>query len=148
MSNENQLNESELSNIKGLITDTQVRPIEGKLSGRDLAQAFIQSRLENANTLESAKSQAVAHLISKIDANTRPELLMKIIEVLDNCTTKDMEHLIALGTNNKNADLLGGGSKVVEDEEVVTPDKSLKMIHNILQAVKVLSKNDSNIQKS
>lgn len=132
-----------LNKIEEIVQDTEVAPpVEPELlTGRALAQAFIQDRLRNASSIESAKSKAVGLLLEKIDENTRPEQLVKIIELLDSCTAKDMEHIAAMSQNDKTRELLAGIMATAEQTKsdvADVADQSLKALHNIFHVLKVM----------
>ena len=117
---------------------TPIAPLDGKM----LAQTFIQERLKNATNLESAKAKAISILLTKIDNNSPPGLLLKVIELLDSCTSKDLEQLASISQNDKTRELLVGIIATNDKKEFEAgADQSLKSLHNIFHVLKAL-KND------
>ena len=149
MSEEN--NEVTIAKVEEIIQDAEIKVTPSIIDGKSLAQAFIHSRLNNATSVESAKSKAISLLLNKIDSNTRPETLVKIIEILDACTAKDMEHLASISQNDKTRDLLIGiiaNTEKDKEDPSNMADSSLKALHNIFQVLKVMKNEQSKSSRS
>lgn len=58
------------------------------------ALALVQSRIENASSIEDSKKKAISILIGKISSDMSPRQLMDIIERLDNITDSEMSRIV------------------------------------------------------
>lgn len=111
---------------------------------RDMMKNFINTRFKNSSALEKAKVQALEVLAKKIDSTLDTHTLLKIVEVLDRCSSEDMDRLISLSQSNKLMDSIndltkGDEVKGNDGDLLGLPRGSMKLvanIHNILPLIK------------
>lgn len=78
-----------------LLSNVRTRKSVVRITPSQLAQAFIESRLKGAKTLEDVKAEAIKQLLGRIhDERLEFNELLNTIHLLDDMTSKDFDRWI------------------------------------------------------
>lgn len=95
-----------------LVATAVVSPVAVREHLQQLAASFFSERIKNSSTIEAVRAKAAGMLINKIDDETSPTMLMRIIESLGELNGADFQAILAATSGGGKPGLPGAAGGV------------------------------------